>query len=245
MSSDVDVQRGPGTDAPGRTDLWMVGGLLTGGLLLTVLFTAFHPSGDEDNHQVIFAKYAASDAWVAVHLGQFIGVLLALGGLLALHRILRASDQRSLLADLAAGTTVATAAIWAVLQGLDGVALKQAVDAWNSASGSDEPLRFATAETVRWLEWGFQSYFRVLLGLAFVLTGVAILTGRLVAGWLGWAAMPAGLCSVSIGIDVGYSGLASGAQDALSLAFLVAALTFAVGLLVSGVRERGRRRSPT
>ena len=69
-----------------------------------MVFTALHPSGDEDNHEVIFAKYAATDAWVAVHLGQFIGVLLALGGLLVLHRILRASGQRSLLADLAAGS---------------------------------------------------------------------------------------------------------------------------------------------
>ena len=72
-----------------------------------------------------------------------------------------------------------------------------------------------------------------------------MLLGRLVAGWLGWAAMLAGLCSVAIGIDVGYSGLASGPQDALSLAFLIVALTFAVGLLMSGVRERGQHRSRT
>ena len=245
MSSNVDVHRGLDTDAPERPELWLAGGLLTGGLLLTVVFTVFHPSGDEDNHEVIFAKYAASDAWVAVHLGQFIGVLLALGGLLVLHRILRATGRRPLLANLAAGTTVATAAIWAVLQGLDGVGLKQAVDAWNSASRSEEPHRFAAAETVRWLEWGMQSYFRVVLGLAFALTGAAILTGRLVAGWLGWAAMLAGLCSVMIGVDVGYSGLASRLQDVLTLAFLIVALTFAVGPLVSGVRERGRHRSRT
>ena len=136
----------------------MAGGLLTGGLLLTGVFTVLHPSGAEENHEFIFAEYAASDAWVAVHLGQFVGVLL---------------------------------------------------------------------------------------GLAFALTGVAMLTGRLVAGWLGWVAMLAGLCSVAIGVDVGYSGLASRAEDVLSLAFLIVALTFAVGLLVSGVRERGRHRSRT
>ncbi len=54
------------------------------------------------------------------------------------------------------------------MQGLDGVGLKQAV------------MSLAGAETIRWLEWGLQSYFRVLLGLTFMLAGAAILAGRLV-----------------------------------------------------------------
>jgi len=40
-------------------------------------------------------------------------------------------------------------------------------------------------------------------------------------------------------VDVGYSGLASELQDLLSLAFLVVVLVFAVGVLVTGGRERG------
>ncbi len=39
-----------------------------------------------------------------------------------------------------------------VLQAVDGVALKQAVDAWVSAPDAEEAARFASAETVRWLE---------------------------------------------------------------------------------------------
>ncbi len=97
--------------------------------------TLFHPAGEEDNHQVIFTAYANSDSWVAIHLGQFVGVLVALGGLLVLTRVTRAAGRSTLLSQFAAGVTVATAATWAVLQGLDGVGLKQAVDAWYSASG--------------------------------------------------------------------------------------------------------------
>ncbi|MEV5434443.1 hypothetical protein AB0K80_00165 [Streptomyces sp. NPDC052682] len=202
----------------------------------------FHPSGEEDDHPAIFIKYADSDPWIAVHLLQFIGVLVTLSGMLVLYRVLRGADGSSLVALLGAAAAVATAAIWAVLQGLDGVGLKRAVDSWVSASGSEKAIRFANAETVRWLEWGFQSYFRILLGLTLALFGAAILVGRRVPGWLGWAALVAGVCSLIFGVDVGYSGLASELQDVLGIAIFILVLVFAFGVLVAGVRERGRRK---
>lgn len=77
------------------------------------------------------------------------------------------------LALLAADAVVATAASWAALQAVDGVTLKQAVDAWAAASGTEKATRCADAEAVRWAEWGLQSYFRLLLGAAFLLLGAA------------------------------------------------------------------------
>jgi len=218
---------------------------MVGGWLVAIISTLFHPAGSEDDHAAVFAEYAESGSWVAVHLVQFAGVLIALSGLVVLYRFMRAAGRQSLVAHLALGATVATAAVWAVLQGLDGVGLKQAVDAWASASGAEKQIRFANAENVRWLEWGFQSYFRLLLGLTFMLFGAAIVAGRLIAGWLGWAAVLAGVISLLIGVDVGYSGLASGLQDLLGIAFLVVGLAFAVGVLAAGLREGGRRTTPT
>jgi hypothetical protein len=212
---------------------------MVGGLLVNVVSTAFHPGGAEDNHEVIFTQYANSDPWIAVHLGQFVGVLLTLGGLLVVCRAMRAAGQE-LLPYLATAATVATAAIWAVLQGLDGVGLKQAVDAWQGASGTDEAMRLAGAEVIRWLEWGFQSYFRLLLGVALLLVGAGILTSRLLASWLGWAAVLAGVMSVVFGVDVGYSGLASRLQDATGMPFLIVVLALSIGVLVGGFRERGQ-----
>jgi hypothetical protein len=141
---------------------------------------------------------------------------------------------------LAAGGTVATAAVWAVLQGLDGIALKQTVDAWVAASGSEKATLFSDAETVRWLEWGFQSYFRVLFGLSLLAVGAAFLVGRSPLGWVGAVAVFAGLISVVIGIDVGYSGLESGLQDTLSIVFQVVVLVFVVGVLLSGAGQKPR-----
>ena len=210
--------------------------LLLVGIVLTAAVTMlFHPSGDEDVHEAIFAEYAASDSWEWVHLAQFVGVLLALGGLVVLHQALR--PRAPTLSTFAAGLTVATAAVWALLQAVDGITLKQAVDAWVAADGSDKAVRFADAEIVRWTEWGAQSYFRVLMGATLLVFGVAILVARLLADWTGWVAILAGILSLSVGVDVGYSGLDSGFQQIASPAFQVLMLVFGAGVVVAAAHS--------
>jgi Domain of unknown function (DUF4386) len=213
----------------------LAGGLLVGGLLVFLVVTmSLHPSGDENDHPVIFAKYADSEAWVAAHFGQFVGVLVALGGFLILWRALSVRAQVPTLARCAAGATVATAAVWAVLQAVDGVALKQAVDAWADASGAEKAARFGDAETVRWTEWGLQSYFRLLLGLTFVLFGLAIARTGLVARWLGWIGALGGILYMTVGIAVGYSGFEKPGGPVIQLLFFI----FALGILVDGSRRK-------
>src|SRR5204862_6925097 len=84
-----------------RPLLRLVGGFLVGGLLVTLIVTHEHPAGDDDNYPVIFAKYAKSNDWVAVHLIQFAGVLLVLGGFLVLYRVLQLRAVVPVLAGLA------------------------------------------------------------------------------------------------------------------------------------------------
>lgn len=218
----------------------LAGGLLLGGMLVNAISTMFHPSGDEDDHEAIFAEYADSGGWEAIHLGQLLGILIALAGLLVIYRGLRGRAQFPVLAQLAAAATVVTAATMALLQAIDGVALKQAADAWVASSGAQEPIRFADAETVRWLEWGVQSYFRVMLGVSLALIGATLILTRMLPPWLGWVAVGAGVLSVANGIDVGYQGLESGFQDFAIAASQIAILVFAVGVLVVGLRQRDR-----
>ena len=173
--------------------LKLAGGLLLGGFLaLFAVTTAFHPSHDENDHPVIFGKYDHSDAWVAVHFGQFVAVLIALAGFLVLHRVLETRGTTPILARLALGTTIATAAVWAVLQAIDGVALKEAVEAWAAAPGPEKAARFGDAEAVRWAEWGLQSYFRLLMGAAFILFGTAAARAGIVSRAIGAVAILAG-----------------------------------------------------
>lgn len=116
--------------------------------------------------------------------------------------------------------------------------MKETADAWAAAPGSEEALQFATAETVRWIEWGLQSYFRVLLGGTFLLAGAALVTSRLTARWVGGLLMLAGLLSVALGFDVSYSGLESAFQGVVGTAFQLAVLVFAVGVLAAGIGRR-------
>lgn len=220
-----------------RGVLALSGALLLGGLVVNAIQRMiFHPTGAEDNHEEIFTKYAASDAWVATHLAEFLLVLVALAGLLVLCRALRPETPQ--IALLAAGALIASGAVWAALQAVDGITLKQAVDAWAGASGPEKSIRFADAETTRWIEWGFQGYFRVLLGVAFLLLGAAAVLSRLVPSWLGALLVVGGLLSVAIGISIGYEGLESGFQDAVGIALQLVVLVLGVGLLVVGRRAR-------
>ena len=219
------------------------GALTLSGALLLVGFVVnaiqrmlLHPTGAEDDHTAIFTEYADSGVWVFTHVLEFVLVLVALAGLLVLCSALR--PETPYLALLAAGAIIVAAATWAALQAVDGVTLKQAVDAWAAASGTERATRFADAETVRWIEWGLQSYFRVVLGIAFLLLGAAAVVSRLVPTWLGMLLVVGGPLSLGVGISVGYAGFESGLQDAVAIALQLVVLVFVVGLLVVGRRAR-------
>jgi heme A synthase len=57
---------------------------------------------------------------------------------------------------------------------VDGVALKQAVNAWATAPETEKAARFAGAESVRWLEWGTRSYANFTLALAILSAAVVV-----------------------------------------------------------------------
>jgi hypothetical protein len=217
--------------------LTLSGALLLSGIAVNaVQRMIFHPAGEEDNHEAIFTEYAASDAWVATHVAEFVLVLVALAGLLVLGHAL--GRETPYLALLAAGALIASGAVWTALQAVDGITLKQTVDAWVAASGPEKATRYADAETTRWMEWGLQGYFRILLGMAFLLLGLAIIGSRLVRSWLGVLLAVGGLMSVATGFSIGYEGLEGRFQDAVGIAVQFVVLAFSVGLLVASRRDR-------
>lgn len=71
---------------------------------------------------------------------------------------------------------------------------------------AEKSARFGDAEAVRWAEWGLQSYFRLLLGLTFVLFGAAAARSGIVARWVGRAGIVAGSLYAAIGVAVGHTG---------------------------------------
>jgi hypothetical protein len=201
------------------------------GLIAVVVFEALHPAHeDPNNNPLVFAEYAADGDWTTVHLGALAGALLLIGGLVALCGSLGLGPAVSAAwARLAGAAAVAAAAAYGVLQVVDGVALKRAVDAWVAAPAADKTATFAAAQAVRWAEYGLNSLAYSLVGLTVVLVGVALLTGDGLPRWLGAWAVAAGVAYGVKGLGVAYSGFAA------SLSGLVALVLFGTWVITMAI----------
>lgn len=67
----------------------------------------------------------------------------------------------------------------AVVLAIDGVALKQAVNAWANAPVAEQAARSAAAESMRWLEWGARSYENFALGFAVMFAAFVVRSASL------------------------------------------------------------------
>jgi len=189
------------------------------GLVIIIVSTLFHASGEDlmDN-PVVFAVYAESDTWIAAHIGQFAGVVLVFaGGFVALFRLLMKSESGmvSALAWFGLVTSIITASTFTILQAVDGIALKIAVDTWYAIpspsaadSGEQKAIAFRVAEGVRWVEIGINSYNRILQGVVALIFGVAIVKSALLSRWIGAVGIFAGAATVIAGVGVAYVGFA-------------------------------------
>lgn len=158
-----------------RSSLRIPALLLLAGQLLYIVITLFHTGGEANHHATIFAAYADSTTWTAVHVAQFVCMAIMLAGLFGLFSAMDVqAGAARLLGRLGAAATTAALALYGVVLAVDGVALKQAVNAWADAPEPEKAARFAAAEAVRWLEWGARSYENFALGLALLLAAVVV-----------------------------------------------------------------------
>jgi hypothetical protein len=222
-----------------RTTLRLSTGLLLGGFITFVVVTLLHTGGPANDHKIIFDDYAGSHDWAAVHLGQFLGMALLTAGLLALNSALNLRDGAiAWVARLGAVFSAAALGLYAALQAVDGVALKQAVDAWVSAPAAEKATRFANAETVRWLEWGVRSYQCTALGLAFMLTGLAILITARVPRVHGLLMCLSGAATLAQGWTVGSNGFSNENGTSIVAGYILT-LTWARALAAYAWRSHG------
>src|ERR687886_769207 len=120
--------------------------LLLVGQLLYIVVTQFHTGGEANHHHDIFAAYASSGIWTAVHVAQFAAMAILLAGLFALCFALDVQDGTARWAGrFGAASTVTALGLYGVLQAVDGVANKQADGAWVNATDAEKMGRFASA----------------------------------------------------------------------------------------------------
>jgi hypothetical protein len=195
---------------------------LAGIVIFMVSTIGFHAgTRDPMDNPSVFAVYAQSDPWIAVHIGQFAGIMLIYaGGFVALHRLLLHSESgvASALAWFGLVVAVITASTYTILQAVDGIAQKIATSSWYaipspSTDGSEEEeeeeekaIAFRVAEGIRWTEIGINSYFRMLQGAVAIIFGVAIVKSIVLSRWIGAVGIAVGAVSIAAGVGTAYIG---------------------------------------
>jgi hypothetical protein len=206
------------------------------GLAIALVSTlVFHPTTENlmDN-PVVFVLYAEDDLWIASHIGQFAGILLIFaGGFVALHRLIVLSESggtsaASALAWFGLVTAIITASTFTILQAVDGIALKIAVDTWYAippstadAGEGEKAIAFRVAEGLRWTEWGVQAYYRMLNGVVALIFGVAIVKSTVLGKWIGAVGIAAGVVTLAAGVVVAYVGFSSVRDPVADLSTLI------------------------
>ena len=212
-----------------RSTLRLAGWLLLSGQLLYILVTQFHAGGDANDHREIFLHYAGSGDWKGVHVGQFAAMAVMVAGLLTL------GSARCDVSGGATGTALGAVrkaasalagvalALYAVLQAVDGIGNQQVDAAWAHAADSDKAARFASAEGMRWLEWGMRSYHDYALGVAlllFAVTARALYRGAVPKG-VAWLIGATGVVYLAQGWVVGQDGFSAADSELIVAAWVL------------------------
>jgi uncharacterized cupredoxin-like copper-binding protein len=207
------------------------------GVLLSMASGFLHPGrANANDHAAVFTEYAASAHWTHIHLGQFAGMAVVIAGILAL--LLRLGRPTKSTAhiwngsfSIGAAFAVIALSLYGVLQAVDGVALKQAVNAWVAAPEAERMIRFANAEAIRWLEWGIRSYQSFALGLTFVVTGTLLAKAARPLRSMGAMMALSGIAYIMQGGVLGSAGFSTinGILSIIEIAFVLA---WSAGLLV-------------
>jgi hypothetical protein len=227
-----------------RASLRMSAALLLAGQVLYIVVTQFHAGGDANDHAAIFAVYAGSGIWKAVHVGQFACAAILLAGLVALPFAVSGQAGTRWAGRFGAALAVVALALYGVLQAVDGVGNKEVDDAWVSAPNTEKAARFASAEAMRWLEWGARSYHDFALGLALLLIAAAIVGTTGVPRPIAYLMGLSGLTYLVQGWVVGSEGF-SGTHTTLILVAWALTLAWMIWLVVVAWRMRDSDASRT
>lgn len=170
------------------------------GTVANVVATAGHGDLPEAGTAAELAFVAERATWSHVHLLSIIGVLLWLAGFLALAHCLRRTPG-AVPSRLGLAAAFVGAGVHVVFFSIDGYALKRTADAWAAAAGTAQADLLQAGNLVLLLQNSqFVSAIAFMLGLPFVLFGLAVARSRIYPAWLGWVAVLAGLGSLVTGM---------------------------------------------
>src|SRR5215211_6258945 len=176
------------------------------GALLAMVGNLLHPATPIGDPEGVAQTIAQSERWVLVHLVIVVGLIIMLGGLVAISRSIEGGLPGAV-AQLGSVAAVAGVTVGVVLVIVDGVAAKHLADAWEAAPAEEgaAALRVVLAEES--INFALASLFNILFaGVTFILLGLAVAWSGEYPVWLGWVVVVAGVGSVLVGLGTGLHG---------------------------------------
>lgn len=187
------------------------------GALLGMIGNLIHPVTPIDDEAGAARVIAESEIWVPVHLAIVLGIVLMLGGLVAIRDSIR-DGLSGALARFGLVAAVAGATIGLVLVILDGVAARQLAQEWAGASASERQVALGLAHANETINLALASLFNfVFAAVTFILFGLAVAFSDRYPRWLGWVAVLAGVLSIAAGSIQAYVGEPTGASRVLTI----------------------------
>lgn len=192
-----------------ETEAWVIrlgawGGVV--GSLLAMIGNLLHPATPEGDPLGVARTIAESTIWVPVHLAIVVGLILMLGGIVAISR----SVVRGLpgaLSQLGLWAGVAGITVGVILVIIDGVAAKHLSDVWQEAPAAEAAVALRVVVAEESINFALAALFNILFaGVTFMLLGLAVaLSGEHPRG-PAWAVILAGVLSIPVALVQAYQG---------------------------------------
>lgn len=187
------------SDEERRNALLRIGAVcaIAGTIGYLVLFLLHGDLPDETPESAL--SWVADRPFSLLHMGIILCSLLWVGALIALSSSLVGATSWAL-GRLGSAAAVIGATLLAVHYRIDGPALEEVADAWAVASGARRDELLKDGELVLLMTGGgFPLYVALLLGLPFLLFGLAVIFSNNYPSWLGWLGTVAGTGAFVVG----------------------------------------------
>jgi hypothetical protein len=202
------------------------------GAVLGLVGNLVHPVTPMDNPEGVARVIAESGTWIFYHVVIVIGIVLMLGGLVAIHHSISdgfpgAVSRLGLFAGVG-GITVGV-----ILVTLDGVAAPQLAEEWAAAPPDQQATALALVHASETLNFALASIFNILFaGVTFILFGLAVALSDVYPRWLGWIVVAAGVGSIAAGLVQAFTGEPT---DASRILTIIGPTVITLWLLTMGV----------
>lgn len=181
--------------------------LRTGGILAMVggigyfIVLLFHGDLPDQSTAMALEHVSGRPEWGVLKLA-LIGFVLCWVGAFAMIKQTLPKGLSSVLGTLALGAIALGAPIVLIEYSILGYGFKNLADAWSPATGPQQDQLLLVGEALLAVTGGlFHNFVSLLIGLPFLLLGLAIATSNVFPRWMGWIAVLAATGSLISGVS--------------------------------------------